>query len=101
MKFPPSEFWSYSTDVYQRPEIEKTCLEMQNQYQADINILLYCCWLGEKRIQLTEADIKTLVDTSQPWQTNILSHLRAARTILKTSNIIIPHEQRSKTHDTI
>ena len=101
MKFPPSEFWSYSTDVYQRPELESACLNMQNQHQADVNILLYCCWVGEKQIRLSENDMQTLIKTSQPWQKNILIHLRAARTTLKTSSIIIPDEQRKQTRDNI
>ena len=101
MKFPPSEFWSYSSDVYQHPEIEKVCLNMQNQYQADVNILLYCCWTGGKQIQLSENDIEILIKTSQPWQENILKHLRAARSTLKTSSIAIPNEQRKKTCDNI
>ena len=101
MKFPPSEFWSYSTDIYQRAEIERTCLTMQDQYQADVNILLYCCWVGEKQIELSEDDIATLIKISQPWQKNILMHLRAARATLKTGSVIISDEERNQTRDNI
>ncbi|MCW8853634.1 MAG: TIGR02444 family protein [Gammaproteobacteria bacterium] len=101
MKFPPSEFWSYSTRVYQIAEIEKACLNLQNQFHADVNILLYCCWVAEKQIALSEKDIDTLIKISQPWQKNILMHLRAARTTLKTSTVAIPDEQRKEAHQNI
>lgn len=101
MKFPPSEFWNFSTEVYQRPETEQACLHLQDQYQADINILLYCCWAGQKQILLSENDLSLLIKTSMPWQKNILTHLRAARTTLKTSKVIIPDELREQTRSNI
>ena len=101
MKFPPSEFWSYSTRIYQITEIEKACLNLQNQFHADVNILLYCCWIAEKQIELSEKDIDTLIKISQPWQKNILIHLRAARSTLKTSTVVIPDEQRKEAHQNI
>ena len=101
MKFPDSEFWTYSLNSYQIPEIEQACLRMQDKFQADVNILLYCCWVGQQKIQLTESDIKKLIVISHPWQSNILVHLRAARHTLKTSPVIIPDEQREQTRQQI
>lgn len=101
MKFPASEFWSFSTEFYQLPDIENSCLHLQDEHQADVNILLYCCWTAQKQICLTEEDIKTLVTIGQPWQSNILSHLRAARHTLKTSQVIIPEELREDTRRNI
>ncbi|MDH5473563.1 MAG: TIGR02444 family protein [Gammaproteobacteria bacterium] len=101
MKFPPSEFWNYSNSIYNHPEVENSCLKLQDKYQADINILLYCCWTGQKQISLSENDIKILINISQPWQTNILSHLRSARKTLKISTVVIQKELREQAHKNI
>lgn len=101
MKFPPSEFWNYSIDIYQHTSIEQACLKLQEQYRADVNILLYCCWVASKNIRLDNKDITTLIKTGQPWQSNILVHIRNARHTLKSSPVVIPEDERENAGKTI
>lgn len=82
MNFPDSDFWNYSIQVYQIPEVEQACLKLQNSFQADVNLLLYCCWAGENKVQLTMDNIQQLIITAQPWQ-NIIQPLRDSRRLLK------------------
>lgn len=82
MNFPDSDFWNYSIQVYQIPEVEQACLKLQNNFQADVNLLLYCCWAGENKVQLTMDNIQQLIITAQPWQ-NIIQPLRDSRRLLK------------------
>ena len=98
MKFPDSELWNYATQIYQIPEVEGSCLELQNQYDADVNILLYCCWVSEQKHRLSGEDIQILQTTTAPWQT-ILKPLRDARQMMKQHIILIPSEQQNQTID--
>ncbi len=96
MKFPDSELWRYSTQIYQITDVENSCLQLQNQFDADVNILLYCCWAGEKKIPLSSEELSTMQATTAPWQ-NILKPLRDARQMMKQHVIPIPADQRQQT----
>lgn len=96
MKFPASELWNYSTQTYRIPEIETACLNLQNRHHADVNILLYCCWCGDKGFALSVDDMNRLIATTTPWQEYILRPLRNARRMMKQQVIAMPadiHEQ--------
>ncbi len=97
MIFPNSEFWNYSTQIYQSPEVESSCLLLQSRFDADVNILLYCCWLAELRIELDARDIKPLIATTRPWQTSMLKPLREARRMMKKDIIALPAELLEQT----
>lgn len=81
MNFPDSEFWNYSIQVYQIPEVEQACLALQNGYQTDVNLLLYCCWAGDNRVKLSSDNIQQLIAVAQPWQA-IIEPLRDSRRLL-------------------
>ena len=92
MNFPESQLWNYSTQTYQVPEVENACLNLQNNYSADVNILLNCCWLGENQIELSGDDLTALMMASSPWQNSILKPLRNARRMMKQHIIAMPLE---------
>ncbi|HEY9032588.1 MAG TPA: TIGR02444 family protein [Pseudomonadales bacterium] len=97
MKFPSSEFWDFSTRTYQIPQVETACLSLQDNVNADVNIILYCCWLGENRQPLGADDMALLLDTSQRWQQAILQPLRNARRMMKQHIIAMPAELLEQT----
>jgi len=89
MDFPNSELWNYSTQIWTLPEVEAICLDLQNNFEANINILLYCCWVGDKRLSLNDDDIQSLLDSIQPWQT-IIKPLRDSRKLMQQHLIAMP-----------
>jgi uncharacterized protein (TIGR02444 family) len=97
MNFPNSEFWNYSTQTYQLPEVADTCLHLQNTCGADVNILLFCCWMGEKGVLLCGEDMQSLQGVSSPWQSAVLKPLREARQMMKHQIIAMPAELHAKT----
>ena len=97
MKFPDSSFWNYSCQLFQIREVADGCLQLQNQFNADVNILLYCCWAGDNRIQLDNVDVQKLVKSSEPWQTAIIKPLRDARKIMKNQIIAMPAHLHTQT----
>jgi len=96
MDFPNSEFWNYSTQAWTLPEVEAICLALQNDIDANINILLYCCWVGDKNRRLNDDDLQTLLDTIQPWQT-IIKPLRESRKMIQQQAIAMPTRLKDQT----
>jgi len=89
MEFPDSDLWTYTTQLWTLPEVEPTCLELQNNYDADVNILLYCCWIGDKSLSMNEDDMQVLLDTITPWQT-MIKPLRDSRKMMQQQLIAMP-----------
>lgn len=97
MKFPESPFWNYSSQLFQIADVANTCLEMQNNFDADVNLLLFCCWAGENQRQLDDNDINKLMQACEPWQTAILKPLREARKMMKNNIIAMPAHLHTQT----
>ncbi len=96
MDFPNSEFWNYSTQIWTLPDVEAICLDLQNNFDADINMLLYCCWVGDKSLSLSDDDLQILLDTIQPWQT-IIKPLRESRKMMQQQAIAMPANMKDQT----
>ena len=97
MNFPNSELWAFSEKIYAYSEVESTCLTLQNQYDADINIILYCLWVAEKNIVLNQDDVALLIKATEPWQKTILKPLRDARRMMKQHIIAMPSDMLDQT----
>ncbi len=89
MDFPKSEFWTYSSQIWTLPEVENICLELQSSCDANVNMLLYCCWIGDKKLNLNDDDLQLLLDTIQPWQ-SIIKPLRDSRRMMQQHLIAMP-----------
>lgn len=96
MNFPNSEFWNYSTQIWSLPEVETNCLALQNDFDANINMLFYCCWIGSKKLNLSDDDLRILLDTIQPWQT-IIKPLRESRRMMQQQAIAMPADLKDNT----
>ena len=96
MDFPNSELWTYTTQIWALPEVETICLDLQNSYDANVNMLLYCCWVGDKSLNLNDDDLQTLLDTVQPWQT-IIKPLRDSRKMMQQQLIAMPADMVDQT----
>ena len=69
--------WQYSLAFYNRPGVESLMIMLQDSYQADVNMLLCCGWLGREGQQLSLDSMRLLVDVSMPWQQHCVQPLRA------------------------
>ena len=75
----PDEFWRFCLRTYDIPQVKATCLALQDNYSADVNMLLLCCWLDKQRISLSKNMWDDLYKLSADWQENTLNPLRAKR----------------------
>jgi uncharacterized protein (TIGR02444 family) len=77
-------FWRFSLAVYDTPGVAPECLALQDAHGVDINVLLFCAWLGSQSIVLTAASLAAIETAAQPWREAAVRPLRSARRGIKT-----------------
>ena len=78
-----NEFWRFSLAVYGRAEVAKECLGLQDAFGIDVNILLFCAWLGKQAVALHREDIEAASQAVASWQDDIVRPLRTVRQRLR------------------
>src|SRR5258707_515847 len=82
--FLPHPFWNFSLEIYAGEGIAEACLDLQTRRGCDVNILLFCCWLGASgRPTLTADRLRALLKVTDAWQAEIVRPLRSVRWLLK------------------
>lgn len=84
-QFPDSAFWDFSLKVYRTEGVAPACLELQERHGIDVNLMLYCCWLGCREAAPAGRErIVTLGQAVEDWHEIVVRQLRAVRKRLKT-----------------
>ena len=79
-----SPLWSFSLAVYGRDGVAAECLELQRRHGLDINLLLFCAYLGAvEGVRIEGDDLAEAADAVASWHVDIVRQLRAARRGLK------------------
>lgn len=81
--WPECAFWDFSLDLYGRPGVEAACLELQRRHGLDVNLLLLCCWLALRGVDLGHDDARRVMQAVEDWQREVVRPLRAVRRRLK------------------
>jgi uncharacterized protein (TIGR02444 family) len=82
--FLPHPFWNFSLELYAGEGVAEACLDLQERRGCDVNILLFCCWLGASgRPTLTAERLRAILKVSDVWQAEIVRPLRQVRRLLK------------------
>jgi len=82
--FLPHPFWNFSLETYAAEGVAEACLDLQERRGCDVNVLLFCCWLGASgRPTLTADRLRTILRASETWQAKVVKPLRAVRLLLK------------------
>jgi len=92
LELPESEFWDFSLNVYNRPEVSKLCLDLQDNYGADVNMLLFACWLGHSgRGTVTMSAWRAMILRLTRWREKVIKPLRGVRHMLKHEHLAPPN----------
>jgi uncharacterized protein (TIGR02444 family) len=75
-------FWSFSISLYSRPGIKPLLLRLQDDFSADVNMLLCCCWLGAESQPVTDIELRQLIAATAQWREQCILPLRAVRRFL-------------------
>jgi uncharacterized protein (TIGR02444 family) len=78
--FPADPFWNYSLGVYAKSGVADACIELQDEFGLDVNILLACLWFSATGSGRLESDlIRECLVQSRDWQDNVVKSLRTVR----------------------
>lgn len=78
-------FWDFSVRTYRTPGVPEACLSLQNEHGADVNMLLYCAWIGAAAGHFNDDLFDRTYEFSKNWAENVVKRLRFARTWMKES----------------
>lgn len=78
-------FWQYSLALYGRPKVAECCLSYQDSEGANVNLLLFCCWLGFSGQRLEPAALEKARSLIEEWDLQAVQKLRAIRRFLVSS----------------
>src|SRR5258708_19878683 len=82
--FLPHPFWNFSLEIYAGEGVAEACRDLQERRGCDVNILLFCCWLGASgRPTLRAERLRSILEVSDVWQAEIVRPLRQVRRLLK------------------
>jgi uncharacterized protein (TIGR02444 family) len=79
-----SGFWNFSLQIYAKPEIARICLELQERFGADVNLLLFMLWAAARGRRLEPQEIEKLASFVENWRKHVVLPLRLARRTLKS-----------------
>jgi len=79
-----NEFWRFSLAVYAQVDVAQECLALQQALGIDVNLLLFCAWLGTRAVTLSKTDIDAASIEVAFWQENVVRPLRGVRQQVKT-----------------
>ena len=78
-------FWSFSLAVYDNPAVQDECLRLQDEHGVDVNLLLFCAYLGAQHGAIVPGDaLRAAAEIVRPWQNLVVANLRATRRALKS-----------------
>lgn len=75
----PAEFWRYSLEIYSNRAVKDICLELQDDFGADVNLLLLSLWLADLGLTVNSPGVSDLLALSNKWQEAVLKPLRKER----------------------
>jgi len=78
-------FWQYSLALYGRPKVAERCLSYQDSDGANVNLLLFCCWLGFSGQRLEPAAMEKARSLIEEWDLHAVQKLRSVRRFLVSS----------------
>jgi uncharacterized protein (TIGR02444 family) len=76
-------FWGFSLRIYSRPEVPPSCLALQDEGGADVNLVLFLLYLADCGRMLDDAQVAALDEATRDWREQVVKPLRGVRRLLK------------------
>jgi len=83
-------FWNFSDRTYRCEGVPEACLALQNEHGADVNVLLFCCWMGVTRGEFRAETFDAVLNFSHTWAAQVVRPLRHVRTWMKSEDCLDP-----------
>ncbi len=72
-------FWEYSLLLYAQPGVAEYCVDMQDRYGVLVNLMLFCCWVGSRQMELDKSVIKEAERSIVDFNAEVTSQIRRRR----------------------
>lgn len=79
-----NQLWQFAVRTYRQPGVADACLALQDERNADVNMLLFCVWVGTARGALSAQEFDAALSFSSVWNTRVVAPQRAARRWMKS-----------------
>lgn len=89
-------FWRFSLALYAREGVPPVCLQLQDRFGVDVNVLLYCLFRAADGHAIAREDLEALDRGIAGWRAEVVAPLRSIRRAMKTAPLLTdPAEQGS------
>ena len=83
-QLPQHAFWQFSVQIYQQANVEQMCLKLQKKHGLNVNLLLFCCWVGYQGYgRLHKKDFARALTATNRWHELVTIQLRQVRRRIK------------------
>ena len=94
-----NEFWRFSLLTYGQSEVAQECLALQETLDVNINLLLFCAWVGAQGIMLSGENIGAASKAVAAWDETVVHPLREVRKHIKSLSVGELEDFRSRLKD--
>ena len=79
-----SPLWRFSLAVYRGAGVQEECLDVQERYGVDVNLLMLCAYVGAvEGAEFSARDVDDALEAIGAWHADVVRVLRQARRSLK------------------
>lgn len=89
-------FWDFSVEIYAQDEVSSACLELQNEFGFDVNLILFCYWYGYSYGTIDDRLLQLVIEFSDNWKQNVVQPLRTVRKWMKLNADAFQPDQSSQ-----
>lgn len=82
-----TSFWIFSNQLYDTDGVAEICLQLQADFELDVNLLLFCLWLAQYDLEPSEEEWNRLLNFSKEWKSHVVQPLRNTRQWMKAQSL--------------
>ena len=87
-------FWRYSLSVYSKESVPAELIALQDTFDIDVNIALFCLWLGHAvGLKLSDENLSAILARCLGWNAQTVIPMRGVRRYLKSGTAVQPIAQ--------
>lgn len=75
----PAQFWQFSLNYYGIREVKAACLNLQNQFNGNVNFLLLLVWLDKQKLAIQAEDWSIIEKTLEQSETLLIPYRELRR----------------------
>jgi len=76
-------FWDFSNQLYDMDGVAEICLYLQDEYDLDVNLILFCIWMAQYPSEPSDEAWEKILLFSRDWKNNVVQPLRNTRQWMK------------------